>query len=322
MRKTVVHRLDVLHIGGIQEMVFNLYKASSHDHKWWVMVGGGEFEAEMRSAGMEIYIGAPPPGMDVLVGHTVGGWSYNETFAEQRRRGVKTIECMHSIADSQTSPGLVDAFVAVSELAAERNSARFNAITIYPPINVEAFRVRKRTGTHPQQPVIGRLSRLAPEKRPLEFVEIARRLPEYRFVIAGGGPLLERVRLSAPPNLEVVGWVRDFPEWYAGIDLFVFPTADECCCVSVAMAQAAGVPVICQNIAPLVETTGGGAIFCHHIDDFVTSIRRVLSGSAWATAENMAGRARSFVCERFSLSGTVSAWDDLVDRLTGGNSNA
>ena len=49
------------------------------------------------------------------------------------------------------------------------------------------------------------VGRIINEKRPDRFVELAKRLPEERFVMAGDGfpDVIERIRRNAPPNLEL-----------------------------------------------------------------------------------------------------------------------
>lgn len=309
-RRLVVHCLDQLGIGGIQEMGFNLFKRSRHLHAWWVVARGGTFEPEMERAGMPILTDPSGLDVDVLVGHTVGGWSYDEKFTWARSYGVKTVEVMHSNANSPTNPSLVDAFIGVSETAAKMGIANwFKSACIYPPIIAE-FKPRRRERPR----VVGRLSRLAPEKSPVVFAEVAARFPRLHFVLAGDGPERGRIEAANLPNLQTPGWVRDFPAFYFHTDLFLFPTRDECNCVSVAMAQLAGAPVICQDTPALRETTGGNAYFVRGgVNEFSDALLFALNN--WGHFLGLAEAGRAWSESRYGLKETIGKWDDLVDGL-------
>ena len=308
----VVHCLDVLNIGGIQEMGFNLYKKSKHRHSWWVQARGGSFEAEMLREGMAITTDPGNEKPDVLVGHTVGGWTYDEKFEWARKRGAKTVEVMHSNANSPTRPELVDVFIGVSQRATEMGARRFPRVEcIYPPIIAE-FKERRREKVQ----VVGRLSRLAPEKRPDAFVEVARDFPDLHFVLAGDGPMRAELEARAPKNLQMVGWVRDFPAFYYHVDLFLFSTRDECNCVSVAMAQMAGVPVVCQDTPALRETTGGHALLVNDPGSSVFCEALAAVKANYRSALQVAGQGKVFTESRYGLVETIGKWDALIDDLT------
>lgn len=305
----ILHCLDNSNIGGIQGLILNLHENSIHDHEFWA--ADGSMAPYMRSRGMLLWNSGPPTGRvyEVVVGHTVGGWSYQDTFRWARQRGAKTVEVMHSNATSPTPPGLVDAFVSLNRIADGMNPNMPNRSTIYGIVEAGKF-----TGGRGER--VGRLSRLAGEKRPQDFVTIASRIPEAKFVMAGDGPMFSLLRSQAPPNLEMVGNVTNFPAFYGGLRLFVFPTQDECCCISVAMAQAAGIPVICQDIAPLRETTGGFAFFASSVEGFVETARYALfDPGGQALAEEYAQHGLDWAVRMFGVEETVGRWDVLINRL-------
>src|SRR5699024_7303822 len=69
------------------------------------------------------------------------------------------------------------------------------------------------------RPVILYPCRLAPEKRPYLMLEIARRLPEYRFAVVGDGPLADEVqaeaqRLGLSDRIVWAGAQSDMRPWY------------------------------------------------------------------------------------------------------------
>jgi len=303
----ILHCLDVSHRGGIQELIFSLHKHSSHTQDFWA--ADGSMASEMRSAGMVLWNSGPPAEAeyDVVVGHTVGGWSHDNLSAWAHERGCKFVECMHSPATSPTLPENVDGFIALNKISASLNPSMRNVQVIYGILDAGAFKPYN-SGSQ----IAGRLSRLAHEKRPLDFVVIANALRDLKFVIAGDGPLMQQVRELAPSNMAIAGWVRDFPGFYQQLRMFVFPTTDECMCMSVAMAQAAGVPVLCQDIPALRETTGGYAIFCKDVPDFVRSVREHWSSDKLV---ELGQAGREWAYSQFDIGTTVCAWDHFLENV-------
>jgi hypothetical protein len=300
----ILHNLDNSNLGGIQELIFLLYKFSRHRHDFWA--ADGSMAPILREAGMQLWPGGPPADIhyDVIVGHGVGGWSYNDVARWSGDRGAKFVEVMHSICRSQTDPAVVNGFIALSHLAADCNRHMPNLTTIYGMVDDRLFSAR-------EPKLIGRMSRLVQEKRPWEFAKLAQRFPHEQFILGGDGP--ERSRISTGDNLFLVGTVRDFGAFYGQLKLFLYPTQDECCCMSVAMAQTAGVPVICQDLPALRETTGGLATFCHSAKDFENAVLDYLERPE--PYERKADQARSWAWANFGRSVVSGRWDDYLEVL-------
>jgi glycosyltransferase involved in cell wall biosynthesis len=58
------------------------------------------------------------------------------------------------------------------------------------------------------KPLVGWIARVTGVKNPMRALEVADALPDTRFVMAGGGDLLEQVRAAAPANVTVLGWAE------------------------------------------------------------------------------------------------------------------
>lgn len=302
----VLHTLDNSNRGGIQEMIYRLYKNSRHTIEFWA--ADGSMAAEMRGAGMTLWNGGPPVGenYDVVVGHTVGGWSHENLSGWAKERKAKFVECMHSNCASPTPPACCDGFVALSHIAEGLNGHMPGTITIYGV--VEAPRISDVSGD-----MIGRLSRLVEEKRPQDFLDLARHFEGERFLLAGEGSQEGQLRSQNLPNVEIVPWVRDYSAFFSRLKLFVFPTRDECCCISVAQAQFSGIPVICQDIHALRETTGGAALYASSLQDFVGCVSEVLGNPDLYREMGRVGR--HWAEKNFGVPATVGAWDNYVEQL-------
>lgn len=312
----VLHCLDVSSVGGIQDFILNLHLYDHlNRHDFWA--ADGTMAAEMRRSGMVLWPGGPPQGLldaryyQVCVGHTVGGWSYNDTFEWAKSHGMKTVEVMHSNARSPTPPVRVDAFVSVNDIALGMNNHMPTRQRIYPIVKAELFSVR------PDGMYIGRISRLVDEKKPHVFVQIARAFPNEMFVCTGDGNAYPRVYASAGPNLIMPGMLRgeQIVKFFETLKLFVFPTEDECASMSVAMAQAAGVPVICQDIPPLRETTGGYALFATGVDSFVDCVKRFLDSEDRSEWQDRADLGEVWAYTNFSPDSVVPKWHALFESL-------
>ncbi len=313
----ILHTIDVFHTGGIAELILNFHmydRKNRHD----VWCYDGTLSDEARRKGLVIWNGAPPQELqdshyyDVVVSHTVGGWNHRDIFTWAKERGARTIEVMHSPAVSPTPSELVDGFVALNNIALSLNRHMPNAVCIYGIVPPDLFLV-KRSGN-----LIGRLSRLADEKRPQDFLELARRFPNEMFVLAGDGQMYNQLFSSTSANLVMPGMLRDFPAFFAQLKLFVFPTRDECCSISVAMAQAAGIPVICQDIAPLRETTGGHAKFATGHEDFMKRVDEFFDPNQTGNWHHMANHARDWAWQNFSHVEVIKKWRNLFSTLSSG----
>jgi glycosyltransferase involved in cell wall biosynthesis len=187
-------------------------------------------------------------------------WGMQEAYVGNgaRRLLYETLARPLRVWDRRTHPR-VDRFVAISQHVRRRIREAYGreAEVIYPPVDVERFRPAEKPDDY-----FLVVSALVPYKR-IDLAVEAFRGRDEELVVAGSGPLLARLRRSAPPNVRFLGWVEEgrLPSLLARARALVFPTEDEFGIVPVE-AQAAGRPVIALGRGGAAETVvppGGGA---------------------------------------------------------------
>ena len=122
---------------------------------------------------------------------------------------------------------------------------------------VDELGVRKRFGFSQDETLVLWLARFTQVKRPDKVIEIARLLPKIRFVMAGGGELLDKVKASAPSNVSFVGF-QDKNEMWSIADIALCTSDSEGMPLSLIEAQMAGVPVVSTDVGSVCEILEDG----------------------------------------------------------------
>lgn len=122
----------------------------------------------------------------------------------------------------------------------------------------------------------------------LDFVELAKRLPQYKFIWFGHSPLAAspaKIREAVNTkldNLVFAGYVE--PEVlrgaYSGCDLYLFPTLEETEGIPIMEACAAKIPSLIRDIPVFSEwlEDGVNVYKAKDIDDFEKKIKQILEG--------------------------------------------
>ncbi len=148
----------------------------------------------------------------------------------------------------------VDEFLSVSEFTRNLIKARWGreSKTLYPPCPVESY---VATGNSRENLVIT-VGRLSPEKRMHIFTNIARSLPECRFVIIGsisaqGGRYYEWLKRDLPNNVSIVlSPLRKVKDILMRAKMYVHCAENEHFGITIVEAMAAG-------CVPIVHDSGG-----------------------------------------------------------------
>jgi glycosyltransferase involved in cell wall biosynthesis len=144
---------------------------------------------------------------------------------------------------------------------------KFNP-TAYSPEKKASL--RKKLGIPPNTHVVTFISRVHPQKRPMDFVELARRFsydPSITFLMVGDGPLAETVQREIEKiglkNLIRHSFYRPSSDIFAITDVLVLPSSYEGMPLVLLEAQTMGKPVVATDVGnnrDVLETTQGGIV--------------------------------------------------------------
>ena len=102
------------------------------------------------------------------------------------------------------------------------------------------------------KPLVGWIARVTGVKSPMRALEVADAMPDTRFVMAGGGDLLEQVKAAAPSNVSVVGWA-EAADLFGAADIILSTSENEGMPVALIEAQLAGKPVVATDVGSVSE---------------------------------------------------------------------
>ncbi len=155
---------------------------------------------------------------------------------------------------------------------------------------------RTRFGFTPEDKIIMAVGLYIERKGILDFVELAKRMPEYQFIWFGHTPLYSvpaKVRKAIRtklPNLHFPGYVDSavLRTAYWGADLFLFPTYEETEGIVLLEALAARQNVLIRDI-PIYEgwfEDGVNVYKASNLEEFETRIKQILEHQCPDLTEN------------------------------------
>lgn len=103
--------------------------------------------------------------------------------------------------------------------------------------------------------VIGTVARLSPEKNIDYILSIAKKIPNYLFVVVGTGPqelaLKRRVKDESIKNIELVGYKTNVEDYYRAFDGFLLTSKVEGTPISIIEAMASGLPIFTTAVGEI-----------------------------------------------------------------------
>ncbi|MBN1993496.1 MAG: glycosyltransferase family 4 protein [Anaerolineae bacterium] len=249
-------------------------------------------------------------GAPVIV-HTVHGWGHHEYQHPLVRRLYIILEKLSLFITKQlvvVSPlnikkGLADGIGRPEDYVVIRSGIELDRFG-HP--GVAPAQTRAALNIAVDAPVVGTVTRLSPQKAPLDFVQaagiIASSAPEARFVLVGGGPLRAQVeaeiaRLGLAERFVLTGLRRDIPELMAAFDIFVLSSLWEGLPRVLPQAMATGLPIVATaidgNAEAITDGVNGRLVPPGDVAALAQAVLDLLQNPQVAAAMGAAGRQRA-----------------------------
>jgi glycosyltransferase involved in cell wall biosynthesis len=234
---------------------------------------------------------------------------------------------------SPTLSRAVDTQIAVNTpiaraLVTERGVPENRVVTIHhavgPPEPRDENRragLRRELGVDDATMVVGSFIRMHPQKRPLDIIELARRMTgdKIHFFLVGGGPLdgavNREVARNRPPNLTRWPLQHDATALYDAIDLCLMTSEFEGLPIFLLDGLARGIPCVATAVGdiPLLVGDGGGRVVerAGDLDGLAVALRAYLDPD-YRRSDGEKGR--SVVETRFGLDRYLAAYEAAIFR--------
>ena len=192
-------------------------------------------------------------GLGIKVVHTYHGHLLNGYFSRSITKFFIVIEKVLAL--------VTDGFISVGskvrdELVQAGISSNQKYKVIYPGIAMHDLQsrseARRSFGIQEGEFVVGWLGRIVQIKRPDLLVEIAKELPETKFLVGGNGELVQIIQDSNLPNLIFVGWQSPQAFWPA-CDSALLTSDNEGMPTALIEAAMTGLPLVARNVGSVSE---------------------------------------------------------------------
>ncbi len=164
-------------------------------------------------------------------------------------------------------------------------------------------------------PIVGWIARMTGVKNPIRALEVADALPDTRFLMAGGGDLLEQVKVAAPPNVSVIGWA-DAADLFGASDIILSTSENEGMPVALIEAQLAGKPVVATDVGSVSEVILNhetGIVTNKNVGSIATAVKSLVLDKT--TREEMGGLATARAQALFSVDRMINAHIELYKSI-------
>ena len=268
-------------------------------------------------------------GADLII-HSIHGFGFHDGQAGPVRRSLIGLERM--------AARWTDAFVAVSEenirlgvregiFSADRCRLIRSGFETERFLRGSREAGRRLLGIPPDVPVIGTVAVFKPQKAPLDFVEVARRVatqvPEARFVMVGEGELRPEVEraveaASLGGRFFFPGWRAEVPDLLRAFDLFLLTSRWEGLPKVVPQALIAGVPVVATAVDGTREIVDDGVdgFLCRpgDVSGMAARVVEVLSGSSGIAPGFKRDRLLREFCQEAMVRAQEALYAELLAR--------
>lgn len=268
-------------------------------------------------------------GVPVII-HTVHGWGHHE-------RQHPLVRWVYVTLEKLTLP-ITDKLIVVSGLNIDKGLAdgigtRDDYVVIRSGIEMDRFgnpqksreEMRTELGIPQEASVVGTVTRLSPQKAPLDFVamavKIAAQNPETYFVMVGDGPLRGDVEAAIAEagltdQFVLTGLRRDVPELLTVFDVFALTSLWEGLPRVLPQAMSTTLPVVATTSdgnAEIISEGKNGYLVTP--GDTAQIAERVLELLDDADKRRQMGEAGCEIAKEYDVRHMVSQIDELYQEL-------
>ncbi len=192
-------------------------------------------------------------------------------------------------------------------------------------VGVDKIYKKKELGIPMGKKVIGIAACFKPQKAPLDFVKIAKKLRNYRddlhFIMIGDGELRKKIeeeiiQSGLKENFSLLGWRKDVEEIFKIVDIFVLTSLWEGLPQVIPQAYATGVPMVVSEVdgnKEFVEDGINGYTFKpHDIEEASSKILKLIEADDLREKFVIEGRKK---LREFDVNLMVKLQEDLYRRL-------
>ncbi len=222
--------------------------------------------------------------------HTVHGWSFNDRqpWLQQRffrmleRRAAVQSRFLVTVSQADRITGIRHGIGRAQQYRVIRSAIDWDAAVA---ATARRAAVRQALGLDARTPLVLMTACLKPQKAPLLFVDVARRVGDAVFLLAGDGalrPAVERAAADLGPRFHLPGWQEDVAGLVAAADAFVLTSRWEGLPRAAVEAVAAGTPAVVTDtggVRDLVRDGDNG--FIVPCDDAATLAQRLRTVLHW-----------------------------------------
>jgi glycosyltransferase involved in cell wall biosynthesis len=149
-------------------------------------------------------------------------------------------------------------------------------LTLFQPNKTKRRKFREKLGLTEKDTLVLTVAQRTPRKGIYDFLEIAKKFPDYHFLWIGGFPYsffskdyrkILKVLKGKQKNVTFPGFVEDIFEVYSAADVFLMPSFAEGHSIVMLEALSMGIPMIARDVEEFREAFDGTIQYFSGLED-------------------------------------------------------
>jgi glycosyltransferase involved in cell wall biosynthesis len=299
--------------------------------RWMRKTGWDIVHTHSSKAGILGRLAAKRAGVKVIV-HTVHGWGHHDHMNPAKRSLLVALErtaarCSHRII--AVSKSCRDRGLREKIGTPEQYEVIHSGIDLerYRTVSVDVLSLKSELGIPLDAPVVGTVSRMAPQKAPEDFITVAAKVrqhvPNVRFIFVGGGPdeaaFMEGVREGGLEKTVIsLGYRADIPALLRVMDIFLLTSLWEGLPRVFPQAMCASLPIVATHVdgAPeaIQDGKSGFLVQPRDCDAMARHVIRLLGNKSLRDTLGEAGycRVEPAFCDRNMVRSIEAVYDSCI----------